>query len=253
VPPPFRYQDFVDEQRSGLIHGVFVDDTGSPGLQTGPGNLHPKRKSWAAVIVERRVIAEVWDQLPRAVKELHSILKASEFHFSDIYAGRREFKHCSLQERLAIFEFMAYIFSVYKFPIFIQTFDPKTLASFRAEGQFPEQVGPFNLRKPEDTALFLLILRVKWYLEQNYRPEDRQARIFVDEGFKRNGAAIKLPSLSSIFRDGLICFAKSDSILPIQLADFAAFCVNRMQLLLGRARLSDLDLRIYRDNTTSGA
>jgi hypothetical protein len=29
--------------------------------------------------------------------------------------------------------------------------------------------------------------------------------------------------------------------LPIQLADFAAFCLNRSQLLLGRSKLSELD------------
>lgn len=91
-----RYEDFVDEQRKGLVHGVFIDDTGSPGLQDTPTNLHPKRKSWVAVIVPRPAVAETWDQLPNAVDELKSLTGATEFHFADIYAGRREFKgfHC---------------------------------------------------------------------------------------------------------------------------------------------------------------
>lgn len=241
IKPAFRYQDFVDEQRKGLVHGVFVDDTGSPGLQTTPGNLHPRRKSWVAVIVPRSVIAEVWDQLPRAFDELQSMMGASEFHFADVYAGRKDFKKLSLRERLAIFEFMAHIFSIYKFPILVQTFDPKSLAAVRAKAKFPDRLGPFNLQKPEDAALFLLILRIKWHLHENYAPMERRARLFVDEGFQRNGAAIQLSSLADIFCDGLVCFAKSDAILPIQLADFAAFCMNRMQLLIGRPKLSELD------------
>jgi hypothetical protein len=136
---------------------------------------------------------------------------------------------------------MAHIFSAYNFPILIQTLDPKSLANLRLRSPFPERLGPFNLRKAEDTALLLLILRVKWYLEENYIQKERRARLFVDEGFQRNGAAIRLPSLQEIFCDGLICFAQSNLILPIQLADFAAFCLNRTQLLVGRPTLNDLD------------
>jgi hypothetical protein len=44
-----------------------------------------------------------------------------------------------------------------------------------------------------------------------------------------------------VFVDGLICFARSSSILPLQLADFAAFALNRTQLLIGKEKLSPLD------------
>lgn len=49
-----------------------------------------------------------------------------------------------------------------------------------------------------------------------------------------------------MFADGLICFARSDSILPLQLADFAAFCLNRTQLLIGKEQLSELDSSLLR-------
>ncbi len=242
----FRYQDFVDEQRSGRIHGVFVDDTGSPGLHETPAHLHPKRKSWVAVIVPRCDIAEIWQQFPQAIDELESLTGASEFHFTDIYNKRRAFKDVPLQVRLGVFEFMAYIFSVYKFPVFVQTLDPNTLKDLRDRGSFPERVGPFNFRNHEDLALFLLLLRVKWHLEKKYSASERLARVFVDEGFRKNGRAVVIEPLKNVFADGLICFASSSSILPLQLADFAAFCLNRTQLLLGRPELNDRDEALLR-------
>jgi hypothetical protein len=48
--------------------------------------------------------------------------------------------------------------------------------------------------------------------------------------FKKSGAAIKIPHFERQFADGLVCFARSDAIQPIQLADFAAFALNRHQV-----------------------
>jgi uncharacterized protein DUF3800 len=151
-----------------------------------------------------------------------------------------------LAKRLAVFEFMTYIFATYRFPVFVQTVDPKSLNDIRGEWSFPERLGPFNLKKHEDFALFFLLLRVKWHLEKSYRDTERRARVFVDEGYKKNGVGICIPFLRKVFADGVIWFARSDSILPLQLADFAAFCLNRSQLLLGRQKLSDLDEHLMR-------
>jgi len=156
----FRYQNFVDEQRAGKIHGVFIDDTGSPGLYYTSSQLHPERKSWVAVVVPRSVIAEVWNQFPGAIGELKVQTGANEFHFSDIFMGRREFEGISLSKRMAIFEFMSYLFAVYNFPILVQTLDPESLQEIRGRVQFPDRLGPFNFRKQEDLAFFFLLLRV---------------------------------------------------------------------------------------------
>jgi len=241
----FRYPNFVDEERAGKTHGVFIDDTGSPGLEDSTGQ-HPKRKSWVAVVVPRLVIAEVWDQFPKAITELKIQTGANEFHFADVLMGRREFEDIPLSKRLAIFGFMSHVFSVYNFPILVQTLDPISVQKVRGRAQFPSRLGPFNFKKQEDLALFFLLLRVKRYLEMNYIENDRLARVFVDEGYKKNGTAISIPPLNRVFADGLICFARSDAILPLQLADFAAFCLNRVQFLLGRPKLSQRDELLLR-------
>jgi len=194
-----------------------------------------------AVIVPKSSIGEVWSQFPGAAEELRKQAGAAEFHFADIYMGRGSFRSIGLATRLAIFEFMANIFGTYGFPVLVQTLDPKTLRDVRERANFPSKFGPFNLAKHEDFALFLLLCRVKWHLEQTYPQDNRLARVFVDEGYKKNTSAIFIDSFRNVFCDGLVCFGKSDIILPLQLADFAAFCLNRMQLLIGKSELSELD------------
>ena len=236
----YRYAEFLDDLRIGRHYGVFIDDTGSPGLTTS-GHLHPERKTFVAVVVSSVVIGEVLDQMPGAVEELKLACGATEFHFAEIYNGRNKFKNVDLSLRLALFEFMAHIFQVYKFPVIVQTFDPITLRDVHSRANFPsKRIGPFNLEKQEDLALFFLLIRVRWHIEKQ-APLGTRARVFVDEGFKKNGAAIKIPHFEEQFADGLVCFARSDSVLPIQLADFAAFALNRTQILRGKPELSDLD------------
>src|ERR1051325_3845425 len=109
-----RYQDHLDELARGQCYGIFVDDSGSPGLKNTPPNLHPERKSWVAVVVAPNLMSEVLEQFPQAIDELRRVTGATEFHFCDIYAGRGPFKTVDLQVRLAIFEFMVHIFSEYR-------------------------------------------------------------------------------------------------------------------------------------------
>ncbi len=244
--PKYKYQDFLNELAAGRAYGIFVDDTGAPGLSDTPPNFHPERKSWVAVIVPPHQMPEVIEQFPGALEELQRLTGAREFHFADIYAGRKEFKGLDLQVRLALFEFMAHIFSVYQFPIIVQTFDPETLSYLRSRcgGQLPDRIPPFDFSKVEDTALFWLLMRLKWFMEQTTEYPKVKARVFVDEGWKSNGVAIKIPTFEDVFGDGLVCFCQSSSILPIQLADFAAFALNRTQLVAGRNKRSSLDMHL---------
>lgn len=234
-----RYQDFLNDLASGSYYGVFVDDTGSPGLQSTPPNLHPERKSFVGVVVPPRQMPEVLSQFPEVIDELRRLTGAKEFHFTDIYNGKDDFQGIDLQVRLNIFRFMADIFSRYKFPIFVQTLDPCSLSDIHSRELFPNQIGPFDLNKHEDMALLFLLRRIKQYIEKD--KYGYTARVFIDEGYKRKGTAISIPAWKSVFADGLICFARSSSILQLQLADFAAFAMNRTQLIIGRERRSSLD------------
>jgi hypothetical protein len=239
----YRYSDLLSQLSAGLFHGVFIDDTGSPGGSIAGQHLHPERKTWVAVICPPHDMAEIMRQMPGSLEELQRTTGATEFHFTDIYNRKGAFKKVHPSLRVALFEFMADIFLVYNFPIIVQTFDPVSTKELRARAVFPTQVGPFNLAKQEDLALFFLLVRVKNYFEQHAHGRGPWARVFVDEGdgFKKNGAAIRMSTFTSCFADGLVCFAKSESVFPIQLADFAAFALNRTQLIRAKAKMADFD------------
>jgi hypothetical protein len=237
----YRYAEFLAELRAGLFHGVFVDDTGSPGLGSADKRLHPERKTWVAVICSPDNVAEVLDQMPGSLEELRKVTGATEFHFTDIYAGKGQFRGTNPSLRIALFEFMAHMFLLYNFPILVQTLDPVTVEEVRGRGNFPKRLGPFNLMKQEDLALFCLLVRVKTFLKENATAAGPWARVFVDEGYKKNGAMLVMPSLRECFVDGFVCFAKSNAVFPIQLADFAAFCLNRTQLILAKENITEFD------------
>jgi hypothetical protein len=91
--------------------------------------------------------------------------------------------------------------------------------------------------------LFFLLIWIKRYIEESRASHNVLARVFVDEGFKKAGVGLRIPSWGTVFADGAVFFASSSSIQPIQLADFAAFSLNRTQLLRGKQRLTSLDKR----------
>ncbi len=243
-----RFQDYFNELACGEAYGIFIDETGSPGIMDAPANFHPERKTWVAVVVPPSQIVEVMQQMPGALDELRKSLGADEFHFNEIYSGKKQFKNIDLQVRLGLFEFMAYIFSAFRFPVIVQTFDPETLADVRSKmgDQLPKSIPHFDFTKCEDFGLLFLLLRLKLYIKKTGMDPNIKARVFIDEGYKKNGIGIRIPTFEDVFADGQICFAKSSSIYPIQLADFAAFSLNRVQLIGGREHRRKLDKQLLK-------
>lgn len=234
------FKNIVTDFASGLCTGVFIDETGSPGLAETPSHLHPSRKSWVAVIVPANQIVEVMEEFPKALAELSdSFGGAKEFHSKDIYRGNGPFREVPIDDRLNLFRFFVYQFQQYSFPILIQTLHPDSTAVDRLGKQFPEKLGPFDLTNYSDLALFLLIIRIKSFLLKNM--PGVPARLCIDAGRFEAGAKIPIPGLDPPFKAGEIFSADSSSLHPIQLADFAGFVLNRTQLLLGKEKLKYID------------
>lgn len=237
--PKRQTVNFAAELRSGRHYGVFIDDTGSPGLKT-PG-LHEQRKSWVAVIVPPHQVSEVMEQVPNALSFLEELgLNDPEFHFADIWAGKGEFRKLDLQQRLAIFRFMAHIFATYQFQVLVQTFDPDNASGVQNRADWPESLGPLKFSDHEDLALIFALLRVRMHLKA-IEGGNATACVVVDEGRLANGKEIVIPGLAPTFCAGAILFASSRLVHSIQLADFAAFIMNRWQLLRVKESLSNLD------------
>lgn len=232
---------FLADVHGGTRYTVVVDDTGSPGDKNTPGSLHPQRKSWVAVVLTPGQAREVSEQLPQALALLRTETGASEFHFTDIYSGRKAFADLPIELRLSLFGFMAYIFTTYQFPIIVQTLDPDNSMYQQMRDNFPGDIGPFKSDKPGDIALLMLLIRTKWFLKEQGVTPATAARVFIDEGFMKHGRAFNLNAFRDVFDQGLLCFADSRSVPHIQLADFAAFALNRTQWLLGKQQLSPID------------
>ncbi len=236
---PIKTINFSDELKSGNHFGVFIDDTGSPGLDT-PG-LNMNRKTWVALIIPPHQMSEVMEQLPGALSYLKEMgINDPEFHFKDILAGKGDYKKVDLQVRLAIFRFMAHIFAQYKFPALVQTFDPINSAEVLASSSFPKSFGPLQFSRHDDLALIFLLLRVRQYLQEQ-TAGSKSACVVVDEGRLKEGQSIVLPGLAPEFLHGAILFASSRKVKPVQLADFAAFALNKWQLLRVKPELNDID------------
>jgi hypothetical protein len=67
------------------------------------------------------------------------------------------------------------------------------------------------------------------------------AYVVLDEGFRPAGRAIQVGSLGSAFQRNSIYTASSSDFCPVQLADFAAFCISRTQWLMAKERRSPAD------------
>jgi hypothetical protein len=230
----------LTELATGVSGGIFVDDTGSPGLSATPDHLHPMRKSWVAVVVPSQLAPIVMEQMPLALDEIRSETGASEIHAADVFGKRGEFADVPVPTRISIFEFMSWIFDRYNFPILVQTLDPDSTLSRYVAAELPLSVGPLDLTNHEHLALLTVLIRARNYLRDEL--PDNVARVFVDEGIVRAGSGIRIPDFEPQMVDGMVCFADSASVFPLQLADFAAYALNRTQLLRKQSELSESDM-----------
>lgn len=231
---------------SSNVTGIFIDDTGSPGQKTQSNHLHPDRKTWVAVLLSPGNFKIVTDQMPGAIEEMKHQFGVREFHFNDILQGRKEFKEVDLSQRLSVFSFMSYIFSMYRFPIVCQTFNPAYIKEYQQFSELKEVLPGFDLSNHSHAAFWFIIIRIKKYLKNKQYGLTEKAVVFVDEGLKKAGRIYEVPSLSEHFVGGKIHFESSEIIFPIQLADYAAFCLNKTQMIISKAEKTDLDITLMK-------
>jgi hypothetical protein len=235
--------DLFNELKTGRHYGVFIDDTGSPGLRT-PG-LHSERKSWVAVLIRPRQVLDVLRQLPEAIEALKEIgVHQPEFHFAEIWAARGPFRELTYDARIGIFQFMANIFSIYNFRVLVQTFDPENSADVQRRADFPKTLGPLKFDDHADLALIFSLLRVRFCLR--HIDKDATACVYVDEGRLSAGSQFVVPGLAPQFCGGTVEFQSSKVMTPLQLADFAAFAMNRWQVLRVKEQLSNADKELLK-------
>lgn len=156
---------------------------------------------------------------------------AEEFHFKDIYNGTGQFKGITLPKRIELFYTFAEIFRNYNYPMLISTIGSDDLKRNKLFISNPKiKVSNFKLANSSDLALFLLLFRIRKYLLK-YSGLHLPVEIFVDNGRQAANTAQKVDMLDGLVKSNQLFYKSSHEEPLIQLADFAAFCLNRHRWL----------------------
>ncbi|MFG1491394.1 DUF3800 domain-containing protein, partial [Oceanospirillum sp. HFRX-1_2] len=169
------------------------------------------------------------------IKECFNI-EPEEFHFVDIYNRKSPWDKLPDHANLGIFEAFAKIYNKYKWKVFIQTVDDRTLRD-HGVSKIKAKINQFDLEKPSDLSLFLLLIKIK----KHYFNSRENLMVYIDEGLGKPKTDIG----NEIFYDYKNRYTgkfQSSSEEPLlQLADFIAFSVNRSTHLYMKENRTEVD------------
>lgn len=223
--------------------GIYIDDSGNPGVESGSDFLSSTRKSWTAVIVPSSMEQEITDVIGVFLKGIHDDYGAKELHFTEIYSGRGIWKDVPLAKRIEIFDLMQLVLDKMALPIIHQTASEETFADL------PEYWSKlrknkdawWNIKDVSHVGFLMLCSQLAKHLRQLHAdgPQDFNLPmpLFVDEGLARAGANVDLPNWEDVIKGPIAQFCKSHEVPGIQLADFAAFAISRTQWVMVKQRL----------------
>ena len=171
--------------------GVYIDDAGTPGVESKSRYLHKDRKSWAAVIVPPDDEIELRSALEIFLTGIRTEFGADELHFTDIYGGRGQFKGIDPLRRIELIELVAGLFDAFRLPILYQTSSPQFLLEHQENADLNAiESGWFNLNRHEHFSLFLLCCRVAGFARKHKQYYSEKLRLVVDEGLAKKGASV---------------------------------------------------------------
>lgn len=211
---------------------VFVDDSGSQGQAQGLPHMPDDRFSWVGVVVPPKKGEYVFEQMDGCLELIRNTINADEFHFSEIYNGKGAWKNVRLENRLGIFSVFSNVIAAEKFSVFNQTLWENHYVVKEFAKKFPVVAGK-KLSDPKICSLVILMIKIRRFLEKQKWLE---AVIVIDEGIQKSGSIIQCPGLSPTFRNGEVTFSCSKEVFPLQLADLAAYALNRSQVIIGKKK-----------------
>jgi hypothetical protein len=217
---------------------IAIDDTYGPEIETNSVFVTGSRRTHVAVLFPDEDAQEIRHQLTQCLDQVSVLtgVSAKEFHFVDIYNRKSPWDKFQDGKNLRIFEFFASIYRHYKWPIFIQTIDARTLRDHGIE-RFVGTVENLDLSNTADLSLLWLLLKIK----NKFKDKPMPITLLLDEGRAKPGVAFG----SKIFHDWPESFngsyASSSAEPLLQLADFLAFCINRSTHLSMKGNRSDVD------------
>lgn len=219
---------------------LIIDDTYGPQQKTQSRYVTGNRRTHIAIAIEDSTVDYCREQLLNCVKFISDKfnINVDEFHFSDILNRRGVWEKLDNGVNLALIHGFASIYKNYKWPILIQTVDDRTFHDHNIQTSFGKNVFGFNTLDPSDLSLLLLLLKIKI----KYKNIKEPLTLIVDEGKGKPDQQIG-NELFHDFHFGYSGVYSSSTKEPLlQLADFVAFCVNRMTHLSVKKNRTETDV-----------
>lgn len=155
-----------------------------------------------------------------------------ELHFTEIFSGKGLWKEVAVDERARIIEVMSRLIWTFDLPIVHQSVSEFTRADHPITAR-PFRSGEWDTADLSHFGLLLLCSEVSKHLRElrSLGPDNSKLpfALYADEGILPAGRDRALPNWADVIEGPHIRFRNSADIAGLQLADFAAFIINRSQ------------------------
>lgn len=215
-----------------LTGAIYFDDSGNPGAHSGSDFLPASRKAWTAVIVPSTVAEKVQEGMDIFLNGVRGEFGVDELHFTEIFSGKGRWKTVGADERAKIMGVMSRMIGAFDLPIVHQSVSEFTRADHPVTGR-PFRSGDWDTADLSHFGLLLLSSEVCRRLRtlRTQGPENFKLPfpLFADEGILPAGRNRALPNWADAIEGPEVRFRNSVDVPGLQLADFAAFVINRTQ------------------------
>ncbi|WP_367752423.1 DUF3800 domain-containing protein [Flavobacterium sp. WC2430] len=222
-----------------MKHLIVIDDTSSPGNFNESKFLKENRKTLVGVFIHSDLREDLENCIKGIILILNSAFGINEIHMTDLVNKKNEYSNLTNEEVIEIIEQISDLISRLELPYFVQTIHNDTLEENGIEVKGKVIIDKLDLNKNEDNCLILLTIKIKEYLKENY--PNTNIEIVMDEGRKKANYTEQFEILKNITDDNLIEYKSSKDYPLLQIADYFAYSINRMQTTLVKDKRTEFD------------
>jgi len=225
-----------------MKHIIVIDDTGSPGNKNESRFVRQDRKTLVAVFIHKDDRQKLEETISALVGILNIPFGITEIHLTDLINRVKEYSKLKIEDVLEIVEQLSVLLSNLDLPFLVQTCHERTFEENGIIIKGKPVVENFDFTNTEDQALFMLLIKTKKFMTEQYPNE--YVEIVMDEGRKKNLAIEKFKMLEGIAVDSQITYLSSHQFTLLQIADIFAYSVNRSQMTLIKENRTEFDKAI---------
>lgn len=230
-----------------MEHIIIVDDTGTAGATSNSKHISPDTKTWVGVLLESNVAGALEQNINEALQLLREKLDITEFHFTEIYSGKKQFRNISSEDRLEIFEFFSQLYNLYTPMVFVSSTNNKTIVNSNLPSVIRKlKLSGFDPNKNDDFSLLLLVLKCTEFMDREDMKHLRPVTLYIDEGKQKKDTVQIVSDSVAANTISKIHYKSSNDFILLQFADFIAFSLNRIQTNLTKEKMSHFDLEFMK-------